>query len=240
MMNCENLKKIIILFLSFSIFLSSVFAKTVQERFKGKDEIAYDVSFNGMYSGQIKWQYLGTETINNEIADVLLVSSDTKILSFLDLTSEEKVFLAQSTHLPIKVKRDILMFGKKELIEETYNQENGCVKIVRTNGKIKEEILYQDKPINNILALLYFFPEDRELKEGEWMAFNLPTQKVRIKMVEERLLKVGKKSMNTYFLVGRGAKRFNLWLDKKSRLPLRIDFIVPLGKIIIRRHEVLQ
>jgi len=239
MLKCPNLKKIIVSFLSFSLFLSFVFAKTVQERFKGKDEIVYDVSFNGMYSGQIKWKYLGTETIENETTDVLSVSSDTKILSFLDLTSKEEVFLSQSTHLPIKVKRDILMFGKKELITETYNQENGCVRIVRTNGKIKEEILYQDKPINNILALLYFFPEDLELKEGEWMTFNLPTQKVRIKMVEEKLLKVGKKSLSTYFLVGRGAKRFSLWLDKRNRLPLRIDFIVPLGKIIIRRKEVL-
>jgi len=236
----KNFKKSIILFLFFSIFVSSIFAKTVQERFEGKDEIIYDVSFNGMYSGQIKWQYLGTEVVDGEVTDVLSVSSDTKILSFLDLTSKEKVFLSQSTHLPVKVKRDILMFGKKELITETYNQENGCVRITRANGKTEEEILYQDKPINNILALLYFFPEDVELKAEEWMTFNLPTQKVRIKMVKERSLEVGGESRDTYFLVGRGAKRFSLWLDKEDRLPLRIDFIVPLGKIIIRRHEVLQ
>jgi len=56
-------------------------------------------------------------------------------------------------------------------------------------------------------------------------------------MVSERQLAVGKEQRDTYFLIGRGAKRFSLWLDKENRLPLRLEFILPLGKVIIRRVE---
>jgi len=42
---------------------------------------------------------------------------------------------------------------------------------------------------------------------------------------------------NTYFLVGRGAKRFSLWLDKEKKMPLRLEFISLAGKITVVRKE---
>ncbi len=187
------------------------------------------------------WEYLGRREIDGQAVDVLSVSSDTKIFAFLDLTSKERVYLHSTTHLPLKVERDVVMFGRKELIEEFYDQEQGLVSIKRTPSKKEEEVLRQDKPIHNILALLYFFPQDVDLEKSEWMVFNLPTQKIRIKMIRERELKVGKEKKETYFLIGRGAKRFSLWLDKKYRIPLRIEFIFPLGKItIVKQEQVLS
>jgi len=213
------------------------FGEDIQERFKDKNKLVYKVSFNGMPSGYVEWRYLGREEVVGGEADVLSIDSDTKILEFLNLTSKEKVFLDSRSHLPLKVERDIVFFGKKELIEEIYNQDEGWVKITRKNSTVKEDILYQDAPIRHILALLYFFPENIKFEEDKWLVFNLPTQKVKIKMVSERQLAVGKEQRDTYFLIGRGAKRFSLWLDKENRLPLRLEFILPLGKVIIRRVE---
>jgi len=213
------------------------FGEGIQERFKDKNKLVYKISFNGMPSGHVEWRYLGREEVAGGEADVLSINSDTKILEFLNLTSKERVFLDSRSHLPLKVERDIVFFGKKELIEEIYNQDEGWVRISRKNSTVKEDVLYQDTPIRHILALLYFFPENIKFEEDKWLVFNLPTQKVKIKMVSERLLTVGKEKKDTYFLIGRGAKRFSLWLDKENRLPLRLEFILPLGKVIIRRVE---
>jgi hypothetical protein len=218
-------------------FSSDIFAKSIEERLEGKDTIDYDVSFNGMDAGFIKWKYLGREEINGQSLEVLSVSSDTKIMAFFDLTSSERVYLDSENYLPVKVERDILLFGNKELIVEKYDQQTGKVNIVRTNKKVTEEQLIQDKPIHNILALLYFFPDNIPFEKGKWLNYNLPTQKIRIKMVRERLLKTPYGEEETYFLLGRGAKRLSLWLDKENRLPLRLEFIFLVGKVVITRKK---
>ncbi|MDD5430034.1 MAG: hypothetical protein PHE97_04855 [Candidatus Omnitrophica bacterium] len=223
------------IFFAVTVFAAGVFASDIEARFKGKEHLSYSISFNGIPSGNINWGYLGKETLFGHQADVLTVSSDTKILELLNLTSKETVFIDSQTHLPLKVERNVVLFGKKESISEIYDQDKGTVRITRRNSEVKEDILQQDKPIQNILSLLYFFPQNQPLKKGKWMVFNLPTQVIKIKFVKERLLDTGSKKEETYFLIGRGAKWFNLWLDKKTRLPVRLEFILPVGKIIIKR-----
>ncbi len=232
-----KLRNIIVLAIVFCIFNNLSFADGVKTRFASNKKIVYKVSFNGLPSGQIEWRYLGRKKINGRQADIVSVKANTKILKLLNLTSSEKVFLDSITHLPIRVERDVVFFGKKEIIEEIYNQEDGYVLINRSNSGTHQDTLYQDKPIHNILELLYFFPQDIKLIEGKWMYFNLPNQKVRIKMVKEKTLKINGNRKEAYFLIGRGAKRFNLWLDKEKRLPLRLDFISLAGKITILRKE---
>ena len=213
-------------------------AQDMDTRLQKNKKFLYKVSFNGIPSGYIEWEYLGKETIlDDKEAYVLEVSSDTKILKLLNLASKEQVFLDSQTYLPLWVKRDIVFFGKKELIEEIYNQEKGYVVIKRSNSKTNEDILYQKKPIHNILELLYFFPLGVELNCGKWMTFNLPNQKVQIKLIGEKKIVSGENTLDTYFLIGRGAKRFSLWLDKGDRLPLRLEIILPVGKVIILRTE---
>ena len=216
---------------------SSVFAESIRARFQSKEKLAYSVYFNGIPSGYIEWEYLGRQEVDGITVDVLFLNSDTNIFNLLDLDSKEKVFLDSKTCLPVKVERDIVFFGKKEIIEETYDQEKGRIRIKRSNSGEPEDILNQDTPIHNILELLYFFPQDVALESGKWMIFNLPTQKIKIKMVKERVLKVNGVKRDTYFLVGRGAKRFSLWLDKEEKMPLRLEFISLAGKITIVRKE---
>ena len=212
-------------------------AENIEARFQNKDKLVYSVFFNGVLSGYIEWEYRGRQKVDGVTVDVLSVNSDTNIFNLLELDSKERVFLDSQTLLPIKVERDIVFFGKKEIIEETYDQERGKIKIKRKNSKEPEEMLSQDTPIHNILELLYFFPQDLVLEPDQWMIFNLPTQKIRIKMVKERVLKMNGIDWDTYFLVGRGAKRFSLWLDKEEKMPLRLEFISLAGKITVVRKE---
>jgi len=232
----KRLKTILVLLVIFSLkTVSFSFAESIESRFRNKEKLVYKIYYNGVPSGKIEWKYLGKQSIKEGEAEVLLLSSKAKLLKLLNLTSKEKVFLDSKTCLPLRVERNVALFGKKETITEIYDQENGFVTIKKSRSKTSEEKIYQDAPIHNILELLYFFPQGIELKPNGWMEFNLPTQKVRIKMVGERRLRINGKSKDTYLLVGRGAKRFNIWLDKEKRLPLRLEFITITGKITIKR-----
>ncbi|MCF7893017.1 MAG: hypothetical protein K9L77_02500, partial [Candidatus Omnitrophica bacterium] len=193
-------------------------------------------------SGYIVWKYQGQDSLENRKVDILVVESDTKILKLLDLVSFEKIYLDDQTHLPVRVERKIKLFGSKETIEEEYNQDEGEVVLTRKKkGEvIKKEVYKQDTPIHNILDLLYFFPKGVRLEEkkGKWMTFNLPNQKVQIKFHSKRKVSVAGKKREAYFLVGKGARRFNLWLSLDEKIPLRLDFISWIGKVIIRRENL--
>ena len=231
------MKKFIVFLLLIS-FVNPAYSQGIKERFRGSEKLTYKVYYNGMFSGHIWWRYKGVEQLDDKQAEIINVSSDTKILGLLDLTSDEDIFLDSHSYLPVKVERDVLIFGKKQLITETYNQSKGYVKITYRGDEEKEEIVHQDKPIQNILALLYFFPQNVKLEKNQWMNFNLPTQTIKIKFIKERMLRVGGVEQNTYFLLGRGGKRFSLWLDKTTRLPLRLEFVSILGKVsIVRVNE---
>jgi hypothetical protein len=228
---------LVLLWIAWCALGGSAFSETVRERFRGRDKLTYKVYFNGFSTGTLEWRYLGKDTVNGRSVDVLSINSTTDILQLLNLESEEKVFLDSKTYLPLKVERDIVFFGKKELIKEIYNQRKGYVKIVRSNHNGKEEILYQDRPIHHIMALLCFFPKDLDLKAGNSFNFNLPTYKVTIKMLSEREFSTKNGKRLAYYLVGEGKKKFNLWLDKKDRLPIELEFILPVGKITIVRES---
>ncbi len=223
------------LFSGFILLSGLCFADSIEDRFGKERFLAYDVFFNGVPTGKIEWQYLGKEVVSGRNVDVILLNSDTNILKLLNLESKEKVFVDSSTYLPLKVERDVVFFGKKEKIKEEYNQATGLITITKSNSSEKETFLHAATPIHNILSLLYFFPKDIELVKNKPLYFNLPTQKVTIKMLYENNIKIGKIKKDVYFLSGRGDKRFNLWLDKKERIPLKMEFIVPLGKITILR-----
>src|SRR3989338_9439690 len=155
------MKKILVFILFFlTAFNNSLFGQGVKERFGNLQKLAYQVFYNGIPSGYIHWSYEGIKKLDAQTAEVLRVSSDADIFNLLDLTSDEKVFLDAKTFLPLKVERDVVFFGKKEAIEEIYNQDKGYVQIILRGDVQKKEIIRQDKPIHNILALLYFFPQD--------------------------------------------------------------------------------
>lgn len=232
-----KISSIIIAALILIIGLSCSFANSIKSRFEDDKKITYKVTYNGIPSGYIIWRYSGKREVNGKDAILVTLEADTQILKLLNLTTNEKVFLDSETYLPLKVQRDLVFFGKKEVIEEIYYQDEGKVVIKKINSKTTKQILKQDKPIHNILELLYFFPKDIQLQKEQWLDFNLPTQKLKIKMIGERALRVNGGKEDAYFLLGRGARRFNLWLERKTRLPLRVDFITLAGKITIVREN---
>lgn len=222
------------IFLSGAFFWPVSFAAGIKERFAASGQLVYKVYFNGMPSGSIIWKYLGDQEIEGKAAQIVYQESNTKVMGIFDFGGNDKVYLEKETLLPIKVERDVSLFGDKEKIVEHYDQINGKVLIDKITGnKTEEIILNQDRPIRHIMALLYFFPDNTEFKDGYKEVFNLPTQKLTIRYLGLKDIKTDTGTRLCYFLKGSGARNFNLWLDKETRLPQRLEFFVALGKVSI-------
>ncbi len=212
---------------------STQFDYQAKTPFKLGEKFVYKVKFNGIYVGRVEWEYLGRSSINNKLVDVLSLSSSVKILKLLSIQSKEMLYIDSDTHLPLKVERQVNFFGKQEKILEEYNQKENYVKITKVNAKGTEErIIHTKAPIHNMIALLYFFPQDTKLKLGESFSFNLPTQKVDIEVTTLKMLDTAKGSHEVYVLEGR-PRKFKVWLEKEKRIPLRIELPVMLGRITI-------
>ena len=146
-----------VIVISLCIFSASIAcAQTIEERFNGK-KLSYAVYYNAIPVGSLEWEYKGRGVCGLKATEVIAFHSNTKILKFINIIGDERVHLDCETFLPLKVERDIVWFGKKEIIEEFYNQDKGYVMIVNSRAQAPE-IFRQEKPIHHILALLYFFP----------------------------------------------------------------------------------
>lgn len=201
--------------------------------FKLGEKFIYKVTFNGIYVGRVECEYLGRTTINNKLLDVLSLSSNVKILMLFSIQTKEKLYIDSDTHLPLKVERQVKFFGKQERILEEYNQKENYVKITKVVAKRTEEKVIRIKtPIHNAIALLYFFPKEIKLRLGESSSFNLPTQKISIKVTALKTLDTTKGSYEAYVLEGR-PRKFKVWLEKEKRTPLRMEFPVMLGRITL-------
>jgi len=219
----------------FLFFPFSVVYAQIAERFSVTGQLDYEVYFNGKKSGSVEWHYLGRQACQGKEAELLKIDSDTKILSFFDLTSHEKIYLAVDDYLPLRVERDLVVFGNKEQIVETYYQDQDYVGIVKSSKGDKKQsmILRQKAPIRHIMALLYFFPAREMFKPGETMDFNLPTCSVHIRVDSLREIDIQGIKRKAWLLIGTGGKRFNLWIDEEKKYPVRIEFLFPAGKISI-------
>jgi hypothetical protein len=201
--------------------------------FKLGEKFVYKVNLNGIYVGRIRWEYLGRLSRGNIWIDVLSLSSNVKILKLFFIQTKEKLYIDSHTHLPLRVERQVRFFGRREEILEEYNQKENYVRITKVvASKTEEKIIHIKAPIHNVIALLYFFPKDIKLRLGRSSSFNLPTQKINIKVTTLKMFDTLKGSYEVYVLEGK-PRNFKIWLEKEKRIPLRIEFPVTLGRISI-------
>jgi len=201
--------------------------------FKLGEKFLYKVNFNGIYVGRIEWEYLGSLRMDNKLVNVLRLSSNVKILKLFSIQTIEKLYIDFDTHLPLKVERQVKLLGKQEEILEEYNQKENYVKITKVAASgTEEKIIKLKAPIHNMITLLYFFPRDIKLRLRESLSFNLPTQKIRIKVTALKMVDTARGSYEVYVLEGR-PRKFKVWLEREKRIPLRIEFPVMLGRITI-------
>jgi hypothetical protein len=204
--------------------------------FKIDEKIPYLVRFNGVKVGKIEFEYKGREKVGKDLQDIVMVSSDVRILGLFEIESKEKVYVDVNTHLPHKVEREVKFLGKQEMISEEYNQKEGWLKLTQTKGKTTEEKLIKVRPpIHNALILYFLYPLNlKDEAIGKSYEFNLPTRKISIKLKEARRIS-GHKGIEEFYILEGSPRRFKVWLKKTERLPIRVEIPAFLGRIVITR-----
>lgn len=206
--------------------------------FRKGDKFFYEVRFNGIKVGRIEFEYQGHREINKVYQDIFMISSNVNILKLFQIQSKELVYANIEKYLPHMVEREVTFLGRKELILEEYNQKDGWVKITVKKDKIvQERIIYQEPPIHNSLILFFFYPLDLEEKLGKTIKFNLPLQKIKIKVKELRKIQTSERQIDeVYLLEVSNQRRVLIWIKKRERLPIRLEAPAFLGRVAITKR----
>jgi hypothetical protein len=199
--------------------------------FNPGDKFLYEVTFNRLKAGTIELEYKGRK----DDLDLVVVTNKINVLNILQINSVESIYLNAEDYLPKKVERDVVFFGKPEHIIEEYNQKDGWVNVLQEkNGKTKENIIPQDPPIHNSHSLFFVYPLNFEQDPGALLEFNLPLEKVKMRVRELRKVKSDSGEKEVYVLEV-NPKKIVIVLDKSQRIPLRIEMPCLWSKLVIKK-----
>jgi hypothetical protein len=199
--------------------------------YKAGDKFSYEVTFNGLKAGTIDFEYKG----RNDNLDLVVVTTKINVLNIFQIDSVESVYIDVNDGLPRRVERQVVFFGKPEYIVEEYNQKDGWVNVIQQKaGKTKERLLIQRPPIHNSHSLFFVYPLDFEDKPGTQRDFNLPLEKVKIKVRSVRKVETAN-GVKEFYVLEINPKRIVLELDKDERMPLRLEMPALWSKLIITR-----
>jgi hypothetical protein len=219
------------LYLAFVLMIVPVFADA-QSNPPLKEKITYDIKKVGMSAGKAT---LSFDTAQLDGKEVYLVDFTATAMKVNDV---EKIYMDTKTFLPLKVERDVNVFGKKELITETYDAK-GSVKVTKiVGGKKTEQTLKKKDPLDNIYCFIYRYRQNGKFEIGEKIRMNLPTKDVKFTVLKKDKLRIGDREHDVYFMQS-VPKKYSIWFDAEMRIPVRIDGAAGFGKtsMILESYE---
>ena len=187
--------------------------------FQPGETVHYAIKKFGVKAGEAALVFNGLEQRNGQ--SFYHITFTAKALNFLD---EENIFMDPETLYPVRVERNLNIFGKKERILETYDHAKGEIRIVKfVRGKEIRQTLQKKGPVDNIYCFLYRFRQEAAVDQKKSFEMKLPTRDVKIEFVKQDELKVGGKTYQTLYLQS-DPKEYKLWFDNGAKkVPLRID-----------------
>ncbi len=190
------------------------------------ERITYAIRKMGITVGEATLAFSDLREVAGRPAYVITFTA--KALNFYD---EERIAVEPGTFRPLRVERDLNIFGRKERIVESYEAESGRVRIVKTaGGRSTEQVIEREGPVDNIYAFIYRYRRDGLFRTGEALTMRLPTAEVTIRLAERRTLRLGGESIEAFYLESR-PRKYRLWFaDSTDKIPLRIDGAVGVGR----------
>ncbi len=216
-------KIIIICFVFVAIWQSSqVYA---QMPFPEGETIKYNIIKTALKAGEAELVFKGEEIIEGKNAYLIVFTA--KGFNFYD---EERIYLDSETFLPLLVKRDVNIFGKKEKIVERYSQAQGLLEIETTAGETtKKTNLKKETGMENIYGFIYRYRLKGEFKAGKKIDVVLPTKHFVVQLKDKRNINSAGKKYNAFFMQGTPSN-LRLWFDDSDKkIPLRIDGTFGIG-----------
>lgn len=230
-MNCNKRKNnLIFLIIGMIVVPGTGFAQP----FQTGEKITYDIKKIGVSAGKATVELKGETALNDQ--KLLLIIFTAKGPKFLD---EEKIYVEPETFLPIRVERNLNIFGNTEQITEDYDAKKGLVKITKiAGGKTTEQVIEKAGRMENIYGFLYRYRQTGNFKIGNAVKLNLPTKNLTLKIIKQYNISIARKTYSSFFMQS-DPKRYNIWFDSGSqKLPLRIDGALGMGKTSMMLEKI--
>jgi len=211
-----------------------VWAASPWDAFQG-EKVSYNIKKFGIKAGEASVAFLGI--VQDQGKDLVLIKFRATAMNFLD---EEKIFADPQTLLPVRVERNLNIFGSKEKITEYYSSNPAQVRVVKTvKGKTTESTLPGRAPLDNLYCAIYRYRKNGKFVIGESFPLLLPTTEVSVGLKRKTTISAGGKNRAAYYLESIPAK-YRVWFGvDQGNVPLRIDGAVGMADatMIMRKYE---
>jgi hypothetical protein len=193
--------------------------------FSKGEKIIYNVRLFGIKIGKSELLFAGETQLNKRSVELIIFS--TNVINLKDI---EKIYVESDTFLPIRVERSVNFFGRKIYIVEDYNIKENSMTIYETEGsKVKTQVFKSDKPIQNIISLLFLFRRSEDLDIGQKFSVSVPLLNFDMQVTELVDLDTANKKYKAYLLES-VPEKYRIWIDASpKKIPLRLDGAVAFG-----------
>jgi len=158
----------------------------------------------------------------------------------LSVNDTEEVYGSGDFKLPYKVDRQLRLFGRDEVIKETYAPGNKSVVISKSiNGQTEQsETISSERDLENVLLTIYSLRNDPQLAVGRTYAVNLPTQRFKLIVKSKTSIKVPLGKFQVFYIESQPSK-YKIWMtDDEKRIPVRIQGLVSFGMVYLAATAV--
>lgn len=179
--------------------------------------------------GKAVYTDLGQKQLNGKAVN--MATFRTEVVGFDDT---ETIYTEPKSFLPVRVERDISMWGNKEYIIEEYIAGDHTLKITKFKEKKETEVFTfkEDGPIYNAVILPFYLRTVPDLDIGWKMTIRLPA-KFEVELVAVEQIKVPAGKFIAYRFTSTPNK-FEIWIAKDNpRLPLKIKDAGVLGYTMV-------
>jgi len=184
--------------------------------------------------GKAVYTDLGQKQLDGKTVNV--ATFRTEVVGFEDT---ETISTQPESFLPVRVERDITMWGKKEYIIEEYLAKDNTLKITKFKERKEVEVLTfkEDGPIYNAVILPFYLRTLDNLDIGWKMTIRLPA-KFEVELVAVEQIKVPAGRFIAYRFASNPDK-FEIWVAKDNpRVPLKIKDVGILGyTMVLEKYE---
>lgn len=200
------------------------------------ETLTYAIRKFGMKAGETVIQYHGI--VEDEGESRILITFTAKGFNFLD---DEKIFADPQTLLPVKVERDLNIFGKKEQIVERYDLQKNNVTIRKYQGGtfIEEIVFTKEEPIDNLYCYIFRYRYQGRFAQGVTLRMPLPTKDVNFEILRRETIAAMGRRHDAWFMQS-NPPEYQVWFGTgDQKIPLRIDGAVGLAKtvMVLERYE---
>lgn len=213
-----------------------VFAQEKPMPFRKGEVITYAIKKLAVKAGDATLTFEGETTIDGRTVYLIIFKADG--FNFYD---EEKIYVATDTFAPVKVLRDLNIFGNKEKITEDYLTKEGKIVISKTaDGKTTQEVIQKDGQIDNIYGVIYRYRANGAFTIGDQVNLRLPTKDIILKLEKAVQIKAAGKLYQSFFMTSVPSK-YQVWFDSsEQKIPLRINGAVGMANTTMIMRDYNQ